>query len=89
VLILGAASTVLLATVADLRSRHARRRPSPWRSRRPTACRASASATTASGLVRPKDRVEALGGRIALRSEPGWGTSLSVELPLADASKER
>jgi signal transduction histidine kinase len=29
-----------------------------------------------------KDRVEALGGFIALRSEPRAGTALSVELPL-------
>jgi signal transduction histidine kinase len=36
-----------------------------------------------SGLVGLKDRVEALGGRIALQSEPGAGTSLSVELPLS------
>jgi PAS domain S-box-containing protein len=34
-----------------------------------------------SGLVGLKDRVEVLGGRIALRSDPGLGTSLSVELP--------
>jgi signal transduction histidine kinase len=37
-----------------------------------------------SGLVGLKDRVEALGGRIALRSELGSGTSLSVGLPLPD-----
>jgi GAF domain-containing protein len=36
-----------------------------------------------SGLVGLKDRVEALGGRIALESERGAGTSLSVELPLS------
>jgi signal transduction histidine kinase len=35
------------------------------------------------GLIGLKDRVEALGGRIALESEPGAGTVLSVELPLA------
>ena len=35
-----------------------------------------------SGLLGLKDRVEALGGRITLLSEPGAGTSLSVELPL-------
>ncbi len=38
-----------------------------------------------SGLVGLKDRVEALGGRITLQSEPTAGTSLSIELPLADA----
>jgi signal transduction histidine kinase len=35
-----------------------------------------------SGLVGMKDRVEALGGRIVLTSEPGSGTTLFVELPL-------
>jgi signal transduction histidine kinase len=39
-----------------------------------------------SGLVGLKDRVEALGGRIALQSEPGLGTAVSVELPLAGAA---
>ena len=34
-----------------------------------------------SGLLGLKDRAEALGGRIDLRSEPGAGTTLSVELP--------
>jgi len=37
-----------------------------------------------SGLVGLKDRVEALGGRITLQSEPAAGTSLLVELPLTD-----
>ena len=37
-----------------------------------------------SGLVGLKDRVEALGGRITLQSEPAAGTSLSIELPLTD-----
>jgi signal transduction histidine kinase len=36
-----------------------------------------------SGLLGLRDRVEALGGRIVLRSKRGAGTSLSVELPLA------
>ena len=36
-----------------------------------------------SGLVGLRDRVEALGGRIALESNPGTGTSISVELPLS------
>jgi signal transduction histidine kinase len=35
-----------------------------------------------SGLVGLKDRVEALGGRIAVESPPGAGTSVEVELPL-------
>jgi signal transduction histidine kinase len=36
-----------------------------------------------SGLLGIRDRVEALGGGITLRSEPDAGTSLAVELPLA------
>jgi len=36
-----------------------------------------------SGLVGLRDRVEALGGRIALDSAPGIGTKLTAELPLA------
>ena len=39
-----------------------------------------------SGLLGLKDRVEALGGGITLQSEPGAGTSLSVELPLEDGA---
>jgi hypothetical protein len=39
-----------------------------------------------SGLVGLKDRVEALGGRIALRSPPGAGTALEIALPLDDPS---
>ena len=39
------------------------------------------------GLVELRDRVEALGGGLTLRSDPGRGTSLSIELPLSvDAS---
>jgi signal transduction histidine kinase len=37
-----------------------------------------------SGLVGLKDRVEALGGRIAVDSPRGAGTALRVELPLSD-----
>jgi signal transduction histidine kinase len=47
-----------------------------------------AAMTRGSGLPALKDRVESLGGRIALRSEPGAGTSLSVELPF-DTRPER
>jgi signal transduction histidine kinase len=36
-----------------------------------------------SGLVGLKDRVEALGGRIAVESAPDAGTAVRVELPLA------
>ena len=35
-----------------------------------------------SGLIGIKDRIEALGGRIALQSPPGSGTSLRIALPL-------
>jgi signal transduction histidine kinase len=38
--------------------------------------------TRGSGLVGLRDRVEALGGRISLQSEPGAGTALQAELPL-------
>jgi signal transduction histidine kinase len=41
-----------------------------------------ADPTRGSGLVGLKDRVEALGGTIAVKSPPGAGTSLLVELPL-------
>jgi signal transduction histidine kinase len=37
-----------------------------------------------SGLVGLKDRVEALGGRIAVESAPDAGTAIRVELPLGD-----
>jgi len=40
-----------------------------------------------SGIVGLKDRVEALGGRLTLRSEPGAGTSITVDLPLAGDSR--
>jgi signal transduction histidine kinase len=45
-----------------------------------------ASFARGSGLVGLKDRVEALGGRIGLQSDPGAGTLLIVELPLAAAA---
>ena len=35
-----------------------------------------------SGLIGIKDRIEALGGRIALHSPPGSGTTLPIVLPL-------
>jgi signal transduction histidine kinase len=37
-----------------------------------------------SGLVGLRDRVEALGGRVALQSELSAGTSLAIELPLTE-----
>jgi len=37
-----------------------------------------------SGLVGIKDRAEALGGRISLRSPPGAGTAVDIVLPLSD-----
>jgi signal transduction histidine kinase len=39
-----------------------------------------------SGLVGLKDRVEALGGRIALHSPPGTGTTLEIHIPLRQES---
>jgi signal transduction histidine kinase len=39
-----------------------------------------------SGLIGLKDRVEALGGRLFLHSEPDSGTSLSVRLPLPESA---
>ncbi|WP_432991970.1 AAA family ATPase [Dactylosporangium sp. CA-233914] len=42
--------------------------------------------TGGTGLVGLKDRVETLGGRIALHSPRGAGTSLRVELPITAAS---
>ena len=42
-----------------------------------------ADAARGSGIVGLNDRVEALGGRFALESPPGRGTTISVELPLA------
>ena len=40
-----------------------------------------------SGLVGLKDRVEALGGRISLRSPPRAGTALEIALPLTDPNR--
>ena len=39
-----------------------------------------------SGLTGLKDRVEAFGGRVSLRSPPGAGTVLEIALPLDDAA---
>ncbi len=39
-----------------------------------------------SGLVGLKDRTEALGGHLQLRSPPGAGTTLEITLPLGEAS---
>jgi signal transduction histidine kinase len=36
-----------------------------------------------SGLVGLKDRAEALGGQIAVKSSPDAGTAVRVELPLS------
>jgi signal transduction histidine kinase len=38
--------------------------------------------TGSSSLNGAKDRVETLGGRIWLRSPPGSGTTVEIELPL-------
>ena len=42
-----------------------------------------AEVSRGSGLVGLVDRVEALGGHLALDSPPGAGTRISIELPLA------
>jgi signal transduction histidine kinase len=39
-----------------------------------------------SGLIGLKDRIEAAGGRIALHSPPGAGTTVQITLPLTDPS---
>jgi signal transduction histidine kinase len=39
-----------------------------------------------SGLIGLQDRVEAVGGTLAVRSEPGAGTTLTVLLPVAAPS---
>jgi PAS domain S-box-containing protein len=41
-----------------------------------------AEVSAGSGLVGLIDRIEALGGRFALNSPPGHGTSISIEMPL-------
>jgi signal transduction histidine kinase len=44
--------------------------------------RGGADPSLGSGLIGLRDRVEALGGTIAVHSPPGAGTELTVELPL-------
>jgi len=44
---------------------------------------AAAAARSAAGLDRLRDRVEALGGRLTVRSEPGRDTHVSGSLPLS------
>src|SRR5882724_12987591 len=44
--------------------------------------RGGADPVRGSGLLGLKDRAEAIGGTISLRSPPGAGTSLHVDLPL-------
>jgi signal transduction histidine kinase len=39
-------------------------------------------ASSAAGLDRLRDRVEALGGRLTIRQQPGCGTRVSGSLPL-------
>jgi signal transduction histidine kinase len=48
--------------------------------------RGGATVSGGTGLLGLKDRVEALGGRIALDSAPGAGTTLRLELPLTAAN---
>lgn len=40
-----------------------------------------------SGLMGAIDRVDALGGRLTIASQPGQGTTISVELPIAAAEE--
>jgi signal transduction histidine kinase len=47
-----------------------------------------ADRTRGSGLVGLADRVEALGGSLAVRSEPGHGTSVTARLPLDLEARE-
>jgi signal transduction histidine kinase len=42
-----------------------------------------ADLTRGTGLIGLRDRVEALGGTVALASPPGEGTSILVQLPIA------
>ncbi len=49
--------------------------------------RGGADLSRGSGLVGLQDRVEALGGRISLRSPPGGGTDLEIALPLTDPNQ--
>jgi signal transduction histidine kinase len=51
--------------------------------------RGGADLGTGSGLLGLKDRVEAIGGRLALESPPGAGTALTVELPLGSQRASR
>jgi hypothetical protein len=51
-------------------------------SRSATTVRGGADFSRGTGLLGLRDRVEALGGRIALDSPRGAGTSLRVQLPL-------
>jgi signal transduction histidine kinase len=46
-----------------------------------------ADSSAGSGLIGLEDRVAALGGRLALTSPAGQGTSISVELPLIDSAE--
>jgi signal transduction histidine kinase len=48
--------------------------------------RGGANFSHGSGLVGLKDRAEALGGHLDLRSPPGAGTTLDITLPLGDPS---
>jgi glucose-6-phosphate-specific signal transduction histidine kinase len=48
--------------------------------------RGGADLAGGSGLVGLQDRVEALGGRLSLRSPAGAGTAIDISLPLNGAS---
>ena len=50
--------------------------------------RGGADFSDGSGLVGLKDRAEALGGHLQLRSPPGAGTTLDIELPLGNLGQQ-
>jgi signal transduction histidine kinase len=69
------ASAVDVLVTADDRSLHLRIRDNG---------RGGADFGHGSGLLGLKDRAEALGGRLDLRSPPGAGTTLEIDLPVDD-----
>jgi signal transduction histidine kinase len=51
--------------------------------------RGGADLTRGTGLIGLTDRVEALGGRLALHSPPGGGTTMQMDLPLTAPAAPR
>ena len=77
----------LLVLSRGARARRRRGTGDRDRARRGRSASPSRSSRTvpdsAAGLERLRDRVEALGGRLTIRSEPGGGTRVSGSLPLS------